>query len=114
MIHKNHLTQAQNLADFIEVSLTKYAKLPAYSCFGQTLTFSDIDKKSQALAAFHRDSINQSNPFGNLKNSAMYEGGDVELTSLDELNEGGRKKKQTSSGAISKLFGGNKDEVLQQ
>lgn len=30
MIHKNHLTQAQNLADFIEVSLTKYAKLPAY------------------------------------------------------------------------------------
>lgn len=52
MIHKNHLTQAQNLADFIEVSLTKYAKLPAYSCFGQTLTFSDIDKKSQALAAW--------------------------------------------------------------
>lgn len=52
MTHKNHLTQAQNLADFIEVSLTKYAKLPAYSCFGQTLTFSDIDKKSQDLAAW--------------------------------------------------------------
>jgi len=41
-----------SLADFIENRLKTYAHLPAYSCMGQTLTFAQIDKKSEALACW--------------------------------------------------------------
>jgi len=40
------------LGDFIESSLQKFAAKPAFSCLGQTLTFSDIDKKSNDLACW--------------------------------------------------------------
>lgn len=44
------MTTVNSLADLIENSLVKHAQKPAFHCLGQTLTFSDIDKKSYALA----------------------------------------------------------------
>ncbi|WNC74247.1 AMP-binding protein [Thalassotalea psychrophila] len=44
--------QFSNIADLIEHSLVKFADKPAYSCFGQTLTYADIDAKSKALAVW--------------------------------------------------------------
>lgn len=41
-----------NVADFIEQSLLKYADKPAFSCLGQTLSFAEIDAKSRALASW--------------------------------------------------------------
>jgi len=49
-----------NLGDFIEKSLTKYADKDAFSCLGQTLTFSEIDSKSKALAAWLQQEANLS------------------------------------------------------
>ncbi|MEQ3639877.1 MAG: AMP-binding protein [Alteromonas sp.] len=40
------------LADYIESVLTKFADRPAYTALGQTLTFSEIDEKSSALARY--------------------------------------------------------------
>ena len=33
-----------NLGDFIEKALTKYGEKPAFSCLGQTVSFSDIEE----------------------------------------------------------------------
>jgi len=41
-----------NLGDFIENTLKKYADNPAFSCLGQTHSFSEIDSKSRALACW--------------------------------------------------------------
>ncbi|WP_286263750.1 AMP-binding protein [Thalassotalea atypica] len=41
-----------NIADFIEATLNKFGSNPAYSCLGQTLSFSEIEEKSRALACF--------------------------------------------------------------
>ena len=40
------------LADYIENVLQKFSDRPAYTALGQTLTFSEIDSKSSALARF--------------------------------------------------------------
>lgn len=41
-----------SLADFIEDSLKKHSKSPAYSALGQTLSFAEIERKSRALAVW--------------------------------------------------------------
>jgi long-chain acyl-CoA synthetase len=41
-----------SIADFIEQSMAKYSDKPAYHCIGQTLTFSDLEEKSRALACW--------------------------------------------------------------
>ncbi len=41
-----------NLADFMVESFKTYAEKPAYTCLGQTLSFAEIDEKSQALACW--------------------------------------------------------------
>ncbi len=38
-----------NLGDFIEKALTKYGEKPAFSCLGQTVSFSDIEEKSRLM-----------------------------------------------------------------
>jgi long-chain acyl-CoA synthetase len=48
----NQLGPITTLGELIEQSCEKYADLPAYSCLGQTYTFSDIEQKSKALAAW--------------------------------------------------------------
>ena len=54
---RQHIEQGINsLGDFIESRLRIYAEKPAYSCMGQTLTFSDIDSKSRALACWLQQS----------------------------------------------------------
>lgn len=44
--------QHHNIADFIEATFETYADKPAFSCLGQTLSFSDIEEKSRALACY--------------------------------------------------------------
>lgn len=46
----------ENLGDFIENALTKYSEKPAFSCLGQTLSFSDIEEKSRSLACWLQQS----------------------------------------------------------
>ena len=41
-----------NLGDFIEDALSKYADNPAFSCLGQTLSFFELDSRSRALACW--------------------------------------------------------------
>lgn len=41
-----------NLGDFVDQIFTKYSNQPAYHCLGQSLSFSDIDAKSHALACW--------------------------------------------------------------
>ena len=40
----------RNTAEFIQHHCERFAGLPAYHCLGQTVTFAEIDRKSQALA----------------------------------------------------------------
>ncbi len=42
----------RNLADLIEHSLQQYHDKPAFHCLRHTLTFAEVDKKSQALACY--------------------------------------------------------------
>ncbi|MFI2812522.1 MULTISPECIES: AMP-binding protein [Microbulbifer] len=42
--------QFNNLAEFIEHGLDKFAHLPAFNCLGQTLTFAEVEEKSRHLA----------------------------------------------------------------
>ncbi len=42
----------ESLADLIDMSFKENGEHPAYSCFGQTLTFAEIDRKSAAFAAW--------------------------------------------------------------
>jgi long-chain acyl-CoA synthetase len=51
MTNFNNLSH-HSLADFIETCLLKYGDLPAFHCLGQTLSFTDIEKKSRALASW--------------------------------------------------------------
>lgn len=47
------------LAELVQVSLTKYANKPAFSCMGKTLTFKEVDQLSTAFAAYlHYRGIN--------------------------------------------------------
>jgi long-chain acyl-CoA synthetase len=41
-----------NLGDFVDSVFNKYSSEAAYSCIGQTLSFSEIDEKSHALACW--------------------------------------------------------------
>lgn len=41
-----------NLAEYLECSLTEFADKPAFTSLGKTLTFSEIDEYSKALAAW--------------------------------------------------------------
>lgn len=47
------------LAELVQVSLTKYANKPAFSCMGKTLAFKEVDQLSTAFAAYlHYRGIN--------------------------------------------------------
>ncbi|WP_412970819.1 AMP-binding protein [Glaciecola sp. MF2-115] len=46
------MTTINSLADLIEEGLITHANKPAFHCLGQTLTFAQIDQKSQALAVW--------------------------------------------------------------
>lgn len=46
------MTSINSLADLIEERLTKHADKSAFNCLGQTLSFSEIDQKSYALAVW--------------------------------------------------------------
>ncbi|KZY40553.1 long-chain fatty acid--CoA ligase, partial [Oleiphilus sp. HI0050] len=61
MTQINTTLSRNNLADFLEGFLQKYAEKPAYSCLGQTLSFAEIDAKSKALACFlqQQENLNQ-------------------------------------------------------
>jgi len=48
----NDLTCNFNVAQIIEDSMRKYSTSMAYSCFGQSITFAEVDKKSAALASY--------------------------------------------------------------
>jgi long-chain acyl-CoA synthetase len=41
-----------NVAKVIEESMKKYSTSPAYSCFGHSISFAEVDKKSAALASY--------------------------------------------------------------
>lgn len=43
-----------NLSEFMGRALKQYADKPAFSCLGQTLTFSQIEEKSNQLAAYYQ------------------------------------------------------------
>jgi len=49
-------TGIQNLGDFIEKALTKYGEKPAFSCLGQTVSFSDLEEQSRSLACWLQQS----------------------------------------------------------
>lgn len=40
------------LADYIELTLQKFSDKPAYTALGQTMTFADIDQRSEALSRY--------------------------------------------------------------
>jgi len=42
----------KNVGDFIEQTCTKYADKKAFSCFGETLTFAEVEKKTRAFACW--------------------------------------------------------------
>jgi len=42
----------KNLGDFVDQVFSKYSDQPAYHCLGQSLSFSEIDQKSHALACW--------------------------------------------------------------
>jgi long-chain acyl-CoA synthetase len=44
-----------NLGDFIDNVFSKYSSQPAFSCLGQTLSFSELDDKSHALACWFQN-----------------------------------------------------------
>lgn len=44
-----------NLGDYIDGVFNKYSDQPAYNCIGQTLSFKDIDEKSNALACWFQN-----------------------------------------------------------
>jgi long-chain acyl-CoA synthetase len=49
-------TGINNLGDFVDSVFNKYSSEAAYSCIGQSFSFSDIDEKSHALACwFHNE-----------------------------------------------------------
>lgn len=53
VIEKNvSFKELNHTFDIIENSFRKFAERPAFSCLGQTLTFSEIDQKSKALAVY--------------------------------------------------------------
>lgn len=45
-------SKIEDLASLIESSMSKYGKAPAFECFGQTLTFEELERLSGALAAW--------------------------------------------------------------
>ena len=46
-----------NVVDILEHAFTAYADLPAYTCLGKTLTFKDIDQRSQRFASYLRNEL---------------------------------------------------------
>ncbi|PHI37501.1 long-chain fatty acid--CoA ligase [Pseudoalteromonas sp. GCY] len=48
------ISKYKNLNQFICDAMERFAKLPSFSCLGQTVTFEYIDKKSTALAAYYQ------------------------------------------------------------
>ncbi len=46
------VTQYENLVQFIEECFTKYKSRPAFQCMGKTLSFKDVDKYSNQMAAY--------------------------------------------------------------
>ena len=45
-------SKIEDLADLIESSMKKYGKAPAFECFGQTLSFDELERLSRALASW--------------------------------------------------------------
>ena len=45
-------SKIEDLADLIESSMQKYGKAPAFECFGQTLSFDELERLSRALASW--------------------------------------------------------------
>ncbi|MEC4724089.1 AMP-binding protein [Shewanella sp. D64] len=45
-------SKIEDLADLIESSMKKYGKAPAFECFGQTLTFEELERLSGSLASW--------------------------------------------------------------
>lgn len=44
--------QYECMVDFLEESLKKYAKLPAYECMGKTITYKEVDELSTQFGAY--------------------------------------------------------------
>src|SRR5437764_9035655 len=41
-----------SVVEMLEHALVRYAEMPAFRCFGETLTYADIDRLSRAFAAY--------------------------------------------------------------
>ena len=41
-----------SVVEMLEQAMVRYAEMPAFRCFGETLTYADIDRLSRAFAAY--------------------------------------------------------------
>lgn len=51
------LTQYESLSHLIELNFKKYAERPAFSCFGKTLTYKELDTLSFRFASYLQNSL---------------------------------------------------------